>query len=202
VIAFIKGNVFSLDGENMVVDIGGIGYHILFPPMAFKEKPKIGEEVFLHTFLQVREDGWQLFGFPEEEQLEIFRNLISVSGIGTRLGLTILNHLSSREVVQAILVGDSNKLNAVPGIGKKTSQRLILELKEKFKKLNFHEMIDISPDERESSHSNEDVIEALTQLGYSPPEARTAFLKVSRALGPQAGTEELIKGALKLLAKY
>ena len=201
-IAFVKGNVFSLDGENIVVDIGGIGYHVLVPPMAVKEKPKIGEEIFLYTYLQVREDGWQLFGFPEKEQLGVFRELISVSGIGARLGLAILNHLSSREVVQAVLAGDSAKLNTVPGIGKKIAQRLILELKEKFKKLSSYEMIDVSHDAEEPNYSNQEVIEALTQLGYSPMEARTAFLKASRALGREAGSEELIKGALKLLAKF
>ncbi|MDD2499128.1 MAG: Holliday junction branch migration protein RuvA [Desulfitobacteriaceae bacterium] len=201
-IAFIKGNVFSLDGENIIVDIGGIGYHVLVPPMSFKEKPKIGEEIFLHTYLQVREDGWQLFGFPEREQLEVFRELISVSGIGARLGLATLNHLSSREVVQAVLAGDSGKLNSVPGIGKKIAQRLVLELKEKFKKLSSYEMIDVSHDEEEPNYSNQDVIDALTQLGYSSLEARTAFLKASRSLGQEAESEELIKGALKLLAKF
>ncbi|ATW23951.1 Holliday junction branch migration protein RuvA [Candidatus Formimonas warabiya] len=201
-ISFVRGNLFAREEESVTLDVGGIGYLIMIPPAVLPQDLKIGDELLLHTYLQVREDNWQLFGFPQKEQLEVFRLLITVSGIGARLGLAILNHFSYLEVMQLVASGDSNKLSCVPGIGKKIAQRLVLELKEKFKKLDPAGL----PQEAQTGEGdlslNQDVVLALTQLGYPMNEARAAFLKVSKSLGPEADSQGLIKGALKLLGKF
>jgi Holliday junction DNA helicase RuvA len=201
-ISFIKGVLFALEEDNAIIDVGGVGYHLLIPPRVFPQDKKPGDEVFFYTYLQIKEDSWQLFGFPQKEQLEVFRLLISVSGIGAKLGLAVLNHFSYQEVIALITAGDSRGLSSVPGIGKKIAQRLVLELKDKFKKMNQGQQSEgTSPGI--SDHSiNQDVVLALTQLGYSAPEARSACIRAYNALGSGADTQELIKGALKLLGKF
>ncbi len=201
-ISFIRGKLFSLEEENAIVDVNGVGYHILIPPSVFPGEIKTGDEIFLYTYLQIREDCWQLFGFPLKEQLNVFRILISVSGVGARLGLAVLNHFSYREIVQLVCRGDSQSLSTIPGIGKKIAQRLVLELKEKFKGFEDNEISEGRDSEKPMISLDEDVVLALTQLGYPLNEARLAFVKISKILGPEANTQELIKGALKLLGKY
>ena len=201
-ISFIKGILFSHEEENAIIDVGGIGYHLFIPPNIFPQDKKPGDEVFFYTYLQIKEDSWQLFGFPLKEQLEVFRLLISVSWIGAKLGMSMLNHFSYRQIISLITSGDSKGLSTVPGIGKKTAQRLVLELKEKFKKMD--ESAWEKEDEQVVEHKslNEDAVLALIQLGYSAPEARSACLRAYNALGPEAETQEIIKGALKLLGKF
>ncbi len=201
-INFIKGTLFSLEEENAIINVGGVGYHLLVPPRVFPRDKKLGDEVFFYTYLQIREDSWQIFGFPLKEQMEVFRQLIGVSGIGAKLGLAVLNHFSYQEVVSLIVAGDSQSLSAVSGVGKKTAQRLVLELKEKFKKLNQGETNQENSTPTQDSSLNQDVVLALTQLGYSALEARSACIRASNALGPDAGTQDLIKGALKLIGKF
>jgi len=200
-IAFVRGSLHAYDQESMIVDTGAIGYHLLVAAASFAEQPRVGEEIFLHTYLQVREDGMQLFGFSTLEQLEVFRHLLSVSGIGAKLALAVLNTLSIREIIQAVVGGDAERLGLVPGIGKKTAQRLILELKDKFKKMGDGQLTAAAVlPERETMDGN-DAILALTGLGYSAGEARSACHRVLQVLGPQASTQEIIKGALKLMAR-
>lgn len=200
-IAFIKGLVFGWDQEGLIIDVGGIGYRVLVPVSGFKKEIQVGEEIFLYTYLQVREDSWQLFGFLEKEQLEIFRLLIGVNGVGAKLGLAVLNHLAPARVVQAVVNGENNILSSVPGIGKKIAQRMVLELKEKFKNLTLVEHIDETGDASGGGDSHDAVL-VLMQLGYSGPEARSAFLKAARILGPDSETQQLVKESLKILGKY
>lgn len=201
-ISFIKGVLFSLEEENVIVDVGGVGYHLQIPPRIIPKDKKPGDEVFFHTYLQIKEDSWQLFGFPQKEQMEVFRLLIGVSGIGAKLGLAMLNHFSHQQIIALVTAGDSQSLSTVPGVGKKIAQRLVLELKEKFKKLDQGEVLKGKEPGIKDHSLNQDVILALTQLGYSQLEARSACIRTSNALGPDAGTQELIKGALKLLGKF
>lgn len=201
-ISFIRGTLFSLEEENAVIDVGGVGYYLLVPPNIFPRDKKPGDEVFFHTYLQIREDGWQLFGFPLKEQVELFRQLIGVSGIGAKLALALLNHYSYQEVISYIASGDSQSLSAVSGVGKKIAQRLVLELKEKFKKLQPVDVVTGEKPRGEEYSINQDVVLALTQLGYSAPEARSACIRAANALGHDAGTQDLIKGALKLIGKF
>lgn len=201
-INFIKGTLFSVEEENVIIDVGGVGYLLLVPPRVFPRDKKPGDEVFFYTHLQVREDSWQLFGFPLKEEMEVFRQLIGVSGIGVKLGLAVLNHFSYQEVISLIIAGDSQGLSTVSGVGKKIAQRLVLELKEKFKKLNQGEIGSENLRTTQDSSLNQDAVLALTQLGYSAMEARSACIRASNALGGEAGTEDLIKGALKLIGKF
>ncbi|MGI6678646.1 MAG: Holliday junction branch migration protein RuvA [Dehalobacterium sp.] len=203
-IQFIKGIIFSIDEENVLIEVGGIGYHVFVAPRIFPRDKKVGDEIFLYTFLHIREDQWQLYGFPQKVQMEIFCHLISVTGIGPKLGQAIMNHFSYQEVISYILAGDSKGLSQAPGVGKKTGERLVLELREKFEKLDYldyKEEIteDLSP--AKDSTLNQDCVLALTQLGYSAPEARSACIRAFNALGPESDAQDLIKGALKLLVK-
>lgn len=186
----------------MIIDVGGIGYHLIVPPTIFKIPPQVDDEVFLFTYLQVREDSWQLFGFVEKEQLEVFRHLISVSGVGARLGLTIINSISPQGIIRAVITGDSKTLSGVPGIGKKIAQRMILELKEKFNNLNYSESENIEPIIQEESNICQDVILALNQLGYSGNDVKDVVAKVSKEMGNEADIQKVIKGALKILGRY
>lgn len=201
-INFIRGTLFSIEEENVLVDVGGVGYHLLVPPRVFPQEKKPGDEVFFYTYLQIREDCWQLFGFPQKEQMEVFRLLIGVSGIGAKLGLAVLNHFSYQEVVALVVAGDSTSLSRVTGVGKKIAQRLILEARDKFTKLDQGEAGQEKIQEKPNHGLNQDVVLALTQLGYSPPEARSACIRTINALGPDADTQDIIKGSLKLLGKY
>ncbi|MCR6546809.1 Holliday junction branch migration protein RuvA [Dehalobacterium formicoaceticum] len=201
-IQFIKGIIFSIDEEDILIEVGGIGYHVFVPSRIFPQDKEAGDEILLYTYLQIREDQWQLFGFPQKEQMEVFRLLISVSGIGPKLGQAILNHFSYQEVISYILAGDSKGLSQAPGVGKKTGERLVLELREKFKKLDDGKETSNNLSPGQDTALNQDCVLALTQLGYSAPEARSACMRTSNALGPEADTQDLIKGALKLLGKF
>jgi Holliday junction DNA helicase RuvA len=199
-ISFIKGIVFLCEEDNIIIDVGGIGYQIYIPYHVFETKPSIGDEILLYTHLQIRDDSWQLYGFPLKEQLDIFRFLITVSGVGPKLGIVILNHLSVEKIIQAVFAGDNNELGTVPGIGKKIAQRLVLELKEKFKKLNLSNKDTLSEKPQVGNGKDEAVL-ALAELGYSLNDAKAAVTKASLALSDDIDIQELIKGSLKLLSK-
>jgi len=202
-ISFVRGRVFSWEEDTLMIDLGGVGCQIFVPPAALGPGIKAGDEIFLYTYLQVREDSWLLFGFPEREQLEIFRSLISVTGVGTKLALVIINHLSAGEIVQAVLKNDTGRLSSIPGIGKKTAQRLVLELKEKFSKLPWGGGETINLEEQQTGTiAAQDAVLALTQLGYNGGEAKNAVQKAVHTAGKSTDTQELIKAALKLLGKF
>jgi len=149
--------------------------------------------------MQVREDGWLIFGFPNREQLEIFRYLLGVSGIGAKTALSIVNALSADRIATACSKGDYESFCTVPGVGKKTAQRLILELKDKFAKWQGESaeenyLPDFNPDQ--------DLIEALSNLGFGAAESRAMAAKAAAKLGKEADTNSLIKEALRMAAKF
>lgn len=197
-IAFIRGVVMNIDTDSLVVDTGNIGYTVFVPMSMLKPFPKEGEEIMLHTYLQVKEDGWSLFGFADVEQLSVFKTLLSVSGIGARSALNIIDTLTVKRIILAIGNKDIAAFTAVSGIGKKTAERLMLELKDKFKS-------DISVNEAVSSpamaSSLGEAAAALMQLGFSPSEARALSSQAAMALGDNAAEDKIIKEALRLSAK-
>ena len=131
-IAFVQGKLQYRDGENIVINVGGIGYHVVIPAKLVAALPPLGENIAVHTYFHLREDEASLFGFLQQDDLHLFKLLLSVSGIGPRVALNIVGATDHNSLMQAILAEDLAYLMKMPGIGKKTAQRLILELKIKW----------------------------------------------------------------------
>jgi len=188
----------------MIVETGGIGYEIFVSPTLLSSLPAMENLVKIYTFMSVKDDGISLFGFSSREELDIFHKLITVSGVGPKGALGILSQLMPREIVMAILSEDVKTLSTAPGVGKKTAQRLILDLKDKFKTKDGM-MEGFFEESRETvlgGISNEpkfESIDALTALGYSRSEAAKA---VGDIYEDDLTTEELLKRALKRIAKF
>jgi Holliday junction DNA helicase RuvA len=193
-IASLKGTVQSKKPEGVIVDVHGVGYHVCIPLRSLADIPGDGEPVFLFIYTHVREDALQLFGFLSEEERRIFTALLGINGVGPKLGLAILSGMPVRRLVEAINSEDVSLLSTIPGLGKKTSARLVLELKGKLP----------SPDASGeiSSRSRgiaEDAISALMNLGYKKPQAENA---VERSVKSGASIiEDTIREALKYLTE-
>lgn len=176
----------------VLVDVQGIGYEINVPMSTFYNLPAMGEKVTLHTHLVVREDMHLLFGFASEEERQAFRQLVKISGVGTRTALALLSGLSVADLHHSVATQDTDRLVKIPGIGKKTAERLLLELRDK---LNIDT---ISNDNAHlSSNNNSDILNALLSLGYNDREASWAIKQIAANMGVSDG----IRQALKLLSK-
>jgi Holliday junction DNA helicase RuvA len=192
--AYIKGILEYKEKDFAVVDAGGIGYKISIPYSTYNNLPEIGDTVKLNTYLAVREDNVSLFGFLSKEEKRIFELLISVSGIGPKLALGVLSGITAMEFSVAVITEDMVKLTNISGIGKKTAQRIIIELKDKMKK---EEIICSKGDSdmRTVPGSNmEEAISALQVLGYSSKDAAEMVTSVFSA---NMEVEEVIRRALK-----
>jgi len=202
-IGLVRGVVREKTPPQILVDTGAIGYELLVPMSTFYTLPAIGQEVTLRTHLLVREDEHQLYGFATEEERHAFRQLIRIAGIGARTALAILSGLSVRELREAVLLQDGGRLVKIPGIGKKTAERLLLELKDKTGALlpTSHAAAVPAGSAPNPAHSPEEairaeIVAALLALGYSEREA----LRAVSALPPQSDTATGIRLALKALA--
>jgi Holliday junction DNA helicase RuvA len=193
-IASLKGTVQSKKPEGVIVDVHGVGYHVCIPLGSLADIPEYGEPVFFYTYTHVREDALQLFGFLSEEERRIFTTLLGINGIGPKLGLAVLSGMPVRKLIEAINNEDVSLLSTIPGLGKKTSARLILELKGKLPSL------DIRGELSSLSRSiAEDAISALVNLGYKKPSAEKA---VERSVKSGAAMiEDVIREALKYLTE-
>ena len=199
-ISYIKGELISFEKEKVIVDVNGMGYGIFMPETSMSALPAAGSIIKLHTYLNVREDAMQLFGFLTKDDLDIFKMLIGVSGIGPKGGLAILSKLSADDLRFAILSGDAKAISAAQGIGKKTAEKVIIELKDK---LNLDDILnqkaDNTPaiaDESATSQIQADAVQALVALGYGSTES----MKAVRKAGTKFSTvEDLLKAALKNL---
>lgn len=199
-IAFIKGTVDFLSEGKMILESHGIGYELNIPSSMFDAGIREGEELKVYTHMSVREDGISLFGFLSREDLEIYRMLIGVSGIGPKAALSVLSTLSADNLRFAVLSEDVQAIARTPGIGKKTAQKLILELKDKFdlqeafeQKLAGNQAAAVRP--AGESDAFQDAVQALTALGYSGTEALQAVKKVEIIEGMDS--EAVLKAALK-----
>lgn len=201
-ISYVRGELAAVEEQKAIVDVGGIGYGIYMPNQALSRLPQPGNEVKIYTYFCVREDAMQLFGFLSKDDLEIFRLVIGVSGIGPKGGLNILSSLSPDELRYAVMSGDAKAISAAPGIGKKTAQKLILELKDK---INIEEMLDRAAHGDEGNGNDipvqndgiqAEAVQALVALGYGSTESMRAVKKASAECGT---VEELLKEALKYL---
>jgi Holliday junction DNA helicase RuvA len=196
-IDFISGRLVEKKPMQAVIENNGIGYILNISLQTFTALPDKGTAAYLKTYLHVREDSMQFFGFAADEERQVFIALISVSGVGPKLAQTILSGIQAVELVRAIQKDDTEKLTAIRGVGKKTAQRLVVELNEKFTQLG------ILPEEKvEAAGSitidalNEQALLALISLGYKKQEAEIA-LRRTRSQGKEFTVEELIKRALQ-----
>src|SRR5574337_1357390 len=195
-IAQISGRLLHKSTESVVVDVGGVGYEVFIPLSTFYKLPDVNGQLSLKVHTHFREDAIQLYGFLTIEEKEAFQMLIGVSGVGPKLARNILSGIAVGDLVSAIGSSDRARLSAIPGIGAKSADRLILELKDKVKGLYKAEKAEAPKD----ALSN-DVVSALDNLGYKSAQSEEAVKKAKAALTPPYGFEELFKESLKLLAK-
>jgi Holliday junction DNA helicase RuvA len=191
VIASLKGKLQAMGGDWAIVDVNGIGFKVYMPTSTLSTLGKKGEEVELHTHLHLREDNATLYGFAAVEELGLFQTLISVSRLGPKLALAMLSAMSAEKLAMTIATGNANLLAEIPGVGKKTAQRIILELKEKLG-------AGWAAPPPEFAEENADVLAALTTLGYSVREASRAITAIPP--DPALTLEEKIKLALGFFA--
>lgn len=187
-IGSLRGIIQDKRSGTALIDVGGLGYQVTMSLSTFVQLPSKGEEVFLHTYMHVREDAMQLFGFSKADEKELFIQLISVSNIGPKVALSVLSNISSDNLARAIGVGDVDLIATIPGIGKKTAQRLVLELKEKLAGVDLGSAAAATSAVLEARY-------ALVGLGYSVQEADQAL----RDCGKGMDAEECVKAALKRL---
>jgi Holliday junction DNA helicase RuvA len=198
-IAFLKGNLLKKTTETLIIDNGGIGYEVIAPLSTFYALPEEGEEVSLHIYTHVREDAFILFGFKTALEKYIFRLLISVSGIGPRLATNILSGIGPDILLEAIAAGDLVRLQSIPGVGKKTAERIILELKDKAQKLGTDLVTPSKITIFKDKTIPDDAMSALMNLGYTSKAAKIAVEKAMSNV-TDASLEALIKEALRLLS--
>lgn len=200
-ISYIRGELVSQEEDKVIVDVGGVGYGIFMPQQAMGLLPRIGEEVKIHTYMNVREDAIQLYGFLTKDDLRVFRMVIGVSGIGPKGGLSILSQLSSDDLRFAVMAGDAKAIAKAPGIGKKTAEKLIIELKDK---LSIEDVLrtddissDASADISRTNDSQKEAVQALVALGYGQTESMKAVRTVQ--CDESSSVEEILKQALKYM---
>lgn len=198
---FVSGILVEKSPAEVVIDAGGIGYLLRIPVSSYEFLPSVGETVSLYTHLQVREDAWNLFGFASKAERELFRLLITVSGVGPKVAITVLSGIGAAQFQRAVIDGDVDALKAVPGIGKKTAERIIVDLKEKVS------VADVSDDASGSVQSetigfsdiSDDAVDALLALGYKKATAVKAVGKVRKEVGDdfsEMSVEEIIRRSL------
>ncbi|MFZ5490879.1 MAG: Holliday junction branch migration protein RuvA [Pseudomonadota bacterium] len=189
----IAGTLLVKSPPTLLVDVGGVGYELEAPMSTFYHLPAVGSPVVLHAHLVVREDAQLLYGFGSEAERALFRQLLKVSGVGARLALVILSGVSTDELVAIVADGDPARLVRIPGIGRKTAERLILELREPLGRLAKTSDSAIAP----RADAAGDAAAALEALGYKPTEVRAAL----RDLPAGGSSEDLIRAALKRLMR-
>ena len=192
-IAHIQGKIVEKTPTDVVIDCGGVGYHINISLHTYSLLPST-ESIKLYTYLQIKEDAHTLFGFVEKSEREIFKMLLSVSGIGASIARTMLSSLEPKQVIQAIAVGDVAAIQSIKGIGAKTAQRAILDLKDKVLKLYDVDEVSISHNNR----NKDEALSALEVLGFNKKLAEKAVDKIVN-LDSDATVESIIKQALKNL---
>lgn len=207
-LAYIKGNLEIKNNDYIVIDVGGLGYKVNMSKRAIEKVGNIGDKIKVYTYYRVREDDISIFGFNTNEELRMFELLLSVSGIGAKVALTILSSIELAEFALAVITDDVTKIVKIPGIGKKSAQRIILELKDKLKEQQLaEENSDLDAgnkvksnviEQEENLQAIEEAISALQILGYGKKEIEKAFEKLANK---NVSVEELIKKGLTILSQ-
>ena len=201
-ISYIKGILTETEPDNVVIETGGIGYNIKITDRVLSSLPPVGREAKLYTHFHVREDAMQLYRFLSREDLNMFRMLLNVNGVGPKVALSLINEMSANDLAFAILADDVTAISKAPGLGKKTAQKIVLELKDK---MDLNEAFEARSNAAASAVTAVDsdmteAIEALVALGYSSTEAVRAVKGIEGAEG--MASETLLKEALKKLAGF
>lgn len=200
-IGFVRGIVEEIEDGSLIIDRNGIGFQVFVPGGVLGEQYRIGEEVKVYTYLHVKEDVMQLYGFLTKDDLSVFKLLLNVNGIGPKAALGVLSGITADELRFAVLSDDAATLSKAPGIGKKTAQKMILELKDKFSLEDAFEQKLSNVQERKLGDADQDVakeaVQALVALGYSNTEALQAVRKVE--MQGDMDTESVLKAALKYI---
>lgn len=195
-IAWLKGQLLEKQPPSILLNVNGVGYELEAPMSTFYELPEVGQEVILFVHMVVREDAQLLFAFANKQQRELFRSLIRVNGVGPKVALAILSTLTAQELLSCMINEDVTQLCKVPGIGKKTAQRLVVEMKDRLEKEFGDVDFDTTSAQSGASSDRNDAIAALVSLGYKNTDAS----KVVKALPNDLSSEELIRQALRSLS--
>lgn len=202
-LSYIIGEVAEISADTVVVENNGIGFNIKTSAMTIDSLPSVGDMVRIYTYLHVREDAMQIFGFLSKDELEVFKLLLNVNGIGPKGALGILSAISTDDLRFAVLSDDVNLIKSCPGVGAKTAQKLIIELKDKLRLEDAFEMAVNNNNKKNTVQDNtvivmNEAVEALVSLGYSSKDAIAAVKKVENI--QNKNSEQILKEALKGLA--
>ncbi len=198
-IAHIRGQILAKSPNAVILDCNGVGYELAISVTTYTELPDVGATASLHVHTHVREDAFQLFGFGDLTEKRLFEKLLTISGIGPKLAITVLSGIAAPRLVTAIRAADHNTLTKIPGIGKKTAERVVLELKDKLDDLpGLHPTAPhtTTPTQPTLSATAEDVLSALTNLGYPRPTALKAIESATKTPTPTTDFEQLFRAAL------
>jgi len=195
-LTYIKGILTEISPTVVTIDVGGIGHGILIPLSTFDKLPKIDTECKLLTYLHIREDIMQLYGFKTHDERDLFKKLISISGVGPKLALTILSGMTIDNLKNAIATSNTELLTGIPGIGKKTAERIIVELREK---ISISKIKSSRPIPKEDEIILKDAASALMNLGYKQASAQGAIEKALAETKTKISLEQILKKALKYL---
>jgi len=198
-IAHLHGELARIEADYVVVDVNGVGYKAYLPLAIISQLPEVGDEVKILISTIVKEDSITLYGFVEEAQQSLFELLLTVSGVGPKVALNILSVLPVEQIVNAISGEHYQDLNRVPGVGTKTAQRIVLELREKITTLVWAQAArkTLSPDQR----ALDDAVEGLVALGYNRNDARSAADEAMKSLKGKRDSGSIVRAALRLLSK-
>ncbi|MBI4442176.1 MAG: Holliday junction branch migration protein RuvA [Acidobacteria bacterium] len=199
-IAHLRGKLLSKKPNRVIVETGGVGYEVSIPVSTFYELGEEGTEVSLRVFTHVREDALSLYGFRTDQEKRLFERLIAVAGVGPKLAITILSGLEMDELVPAIRESDVARLLRIPGVGKKTAERLVLELRDKLMDLEIAAEKPEPASATELGRAEEDALSALVNLGYARGAAEAA-VREAHAASPNGDFEQLLRSSLRLLAR-
>ncbi len=198
-IAYLSGKLLEKNANSVIVDVGGVGYDVAIPLSTFYELGEVGSDVQLRIYTHVREDAIQLFGFKTDRERQLYLRLISVQGVGAKSGITMLSGMSADEMINAIRSNNLAKLTSIPGVGRKTAERVCIELRDKVTELE-HGTSPVDSKPLPADEMFEDALSALTNLGYQRALAEKA-LKQAADEGTEATVQKLLRRALQILAK-
>ena len=206
-IAHLTGTLLAKQATNVIIDVGGVGYEVTIPLSTFYDMEEAGAQIALRIYTHVREDALQLYGFRTARERELFLRLISVSGIGPKLGITMLSGMSADEIISAIRTNNLARLTSIPGVGKKTAERLVIELRDKITSLSSPLLDDdlsvpgaVAGGPATEDAVREDTLSALLNFGYQKAAAEKA-ITTTMADGGEISVEALLRRSLRLLSK-
>jgi Holliday junction DNA helicase RuvA len=199
-IGYLSGKLFDKQANTAIIDVGGVGYEVSIPLSTFYELGEVGTDVALRIYTHVREDAIQLFGFKTLRDRDLYLKLISVQGIGPKMGIAMLSGMNADEIVAAIRANNLVRLTSIPGVGRKTAERMVIELRDKVGDIGGFESIVAAGEPVPADAAMEDAVSALVNLGYQKAAAEKV-LKQAADEGTEMTVQKLLRRGLQLLAK-